>query len=374
MREIAATKWCAVMAESGVGASGSPSAGGGGSPTGGASTSSGIGSHDAASQGSTTADGIANSDTTADSLAGGAQAGSTVSDKGSSTATDANNDSSKDSKTTAESIAAQPTTAEALSGIGSLDNAVNHASATKDSIAEGLVNENTIDGRVDVSGLASSLDEAARASKNTYDGVRDAVNAVLPDAATRAALSTALDKYPAARDVPPGVAYTRDEIAKLEAGNMLPGISSHPNAHNYSEINRVTTRTDYQARRATVDALLRDPAPPSMSSSFNPLEDRDLNKRSPVKDGQFTDISSVGRVYHYVDEQSGSVVNITAQGHSLHPGYVSRGVYQGSDGTYVVSNGQGTGPMKDLNNIVGPVVWGESDSEIAQHLNEQGIK
>jgi hypothetical protein len=64
---------------------------------------------------------------------------------------------------------------------------------------------------------------------------------------------------------------------------------------------------------------------------------RNLEQRPPVNSGDFTDIQlaglrGYGRVYHLVNIARSLIVNITAESHLLHPGYVIRRIYYAHDG------------------------------------------
>lgn len=86
-----------------------------------------------------------------------------------------------------------------------------------------------------------------------------------------------------------------------------------------------------------------------------------------------TDIfPSSGPVVHIVDESSKIIVNITMEGHALHPGLIVRHVYEDSDGVvWVETLGTGVGPLGIPNTLGADAVWTNvPDQSIRNFISE----
>jgi hypothetical protein len=144
-------------------------------------------------------------------------------------------------------------------------------------------------------------------------------------------------------------------------------------------VTQITSPFDYRDWPLAVEGLRRDAVPPHALSTLRPGANRNLEARPPVVTGGYTDISGAGvsgagRVYHLVNMARGLIVNITAEGHVLHPGYVIRQVHYGSEGLFIFTIGDGNGNMARINGVLGDDVFRESAMEIARFVRNRKVQ
>lgn len=86
----------------------------------------------------------------------------------------------------------------------------------------------------------------------------------------------------------------------------------------------------------------------------------------PVQDGQHgfaslgykgAEFDDFGAIIHFVSDDGLSVINYTAPGHRLFPGYVKRTVIQRGQNISIVTTGEGVGQMPRLNENLAKTVW-----------------
>lgn len=72
-----------------------------------------------------------------------------------------------------------------------------------------------------------------------------------------------------------------------------------------------------------------------------------------------------------VEEKNFSVTNYTRKNHALYPGKVSRTIVEKDGAIYVVTEGEGTGNFKDLNESKAPSVWLPVDKQLRAAVQQQ---
>lgn len=87
----------------------------------------------------------------------------------------------------------------------------------------------------------------------------------------------------------------------------------------------------------------------------------------PVTDCMIVDVGvapGTDRVRTVVDRSNHRIDNYTKADHMLHPGVVTRRVESDADGVWVVTTGEGTGILGDINEWFAPSVWGGVDADL----------
>jgi hypothetical protein len=168
-----------------------------------------------------------------------------------------------------------------------------------------------------------------------------------------------------------GMAYSAAQLQRLYRGERLNELRQQPSYHSYNDLTRITSPFNYRDWPLAVEGLRRDAAPPHALTIMRPGANRNLETRTPVVTGGYTDISMAGRVYHLVNMARGLIVNITADGHVLHPGYVIRQIHYGSEGLYILTIGDGNGNIARVNQIAGDDVFRESAREVARFIQNR---
>jgi hypothetical protein len=72
-----------------------------------------------------------------------------------------------------------------------------------------------------------------------------------------------------------------------------------------------------------------------------------------------------------VDEKNFSATNYTRKNHALYPGKVSRTIVEKDGAIYVVTEGEGTGNFKDLNESKAPGVWLPVDKQLRAAVQQR---
>ena len=121
-----------------------------------------------------------------------------------------------------------------------------------------------------------------------------------------------------------------------------------------------------QAQAATVEnafmALRHKPAP---SLEF-------LQSGVAVNHGDVSSIPVIGDVEHYVYPELRVLINVTIEGHWLHPGIVVNYVYEESGQIYIARRGVGNGDFAWWNEKLAPPAWDIQDTDIQRLLNIYG--
>lgn len=74
-------------------------------------------------------------------------------------------------------------------------------------------------------------------------------------------------------------------------------------------------------------------------------------------------------MYHYTDERTGALVNMTTALHPLNPGYIVRWASCERDGTFIIHTlGRGTGYFGPINETWGPSMFFDLDTSVADDL------
>lgn len=144
---------------------------------------------------------------------------------------------------------------------------------------------------------------------------------------------------------------------------------NHDSYHYYEIEGVICTINEHCTLEKVAHFNRMHPAPGTFSST-TPVVSGQLGMASLGYEG--TKLDDFGPIIHQVSEDGLTVVNITAEGHRLYPGYVRRTVFRKGDDIYIRTVGEGIGAMPRINEDFASALWnGLVNSHIRYRINLQ---
>ncbi len=166
---------------------------------------------------------------------------------------------------------------------------------------------------------------------------------------------------------PEYVKKLEEQAIKILYGDdaTLEQVINDSNYHGYATYREICS--SYCDKEAIDDLLLRSAAPTSPYHGGPVKEEQIQSGDTNYASGVIFKVIPMfgGTVIHIVDAENGAVVNMTLDGHILHPGYVVRWTEKTSDGAVIIRTlGRGTTWLTYPNDVFARRLFDDQDQRI----------